>query len=93
VSVSDVFAKAFRHHQAGRLNEAEWLCRQVLAVDARHADSLHLLGVIAYQTGHDDLAVDLMTKAIAINAGAAPYHSNRNDIVGYYREYRRLMDH
>ena len=34
---------------------------------SRHADSLHLLGVIAYQTGRHDLALDMIRKAIAIN--------------------------
>jgi Flp pilus assembly protein TadD len=38
-------------HQAGRLNEAEGLYRQILAVDPNHADGLHLLGVMAHQRG------------------------------------------
>src|ERR1017187_9518912 len=74
--IKEVFTDALRHHQARRLNEAERLYRQVLAVDPRHSDSLHLLGVIAYQFGHHDLAVELISKAIAINAKAAEYHSN-----------------
>ena len=46
-----VFAAAVQHHQAGYLHEAECLYRQVLAVNSRHADSLHLLGVVALQAG------------------------------------------
>jgi tetratricopeptide (TPR) repeat protein len=71
-----LFAEALRHHQAGRLNEAEPLYRQVLAFDRRHSDSLHLLGVIAWQTGRYDMAADLIDKAIAVNPKAAAYHSN-----------------
>ncbi len=41
------FAEALRHHQAGRLDEAERLYRQGLTTEPRHADSLHLLGVVA----------------------------------------------
>src|ERR1019366_4714207 len=74
--VQEMFADAVRHHQAGRLHEAERLYRQILAADSRHADSLHLLGVIAYQVGHHDLAADLINRAIAINANDAVYHSN-----------------
>jgi tetratricopeptide (TPR) repeat protein len=74
--VQELFTDALRHHQAGRLNDAERLYRQVLAVDPRHADSLHLLGVIAHQIGRHDLAVELISKAIAINAKDASYHSN-----------------
>jgi len=71
-----VFAAALRNHQAGRLTEAEALYRQVLAIDRRHADSLHLLGVVAHQQERPDLAVTLIGKAIAIRANEASYHSN-----------------
>src|SRR6266436_4157129 len=63
-------------HQAGRLNEAEGLYRQILAVDPNHADGLHLLGVMAHQRGHHELAVDLIGKAINSNKGIADFHCN-----------------
>ena len=40
-------------HQAGRLNEAEGLYRQILAVDPDHVEGLHLLGVVAHQGGRN----------------------------------------
>ena len=67
---------AFRHHQAGRLAEAERIYRRILALDSRQADTLHLLGMIAYQTGRQEAAVEMFQKAIAINAGKASYHSD-----------------
>jgi hypothetical protein len=70
------FAEAFQRFQAGRFEEAERLFRQVLAVHPRHADSLHLLGIIAYQSKRNDLAVDLISKAIAIDPRNASSHSN-----------------
>jgi Tfp pilus assembly protein PilF len=57
---------AIGHHQAGRLNEAERIYRQILAIDARHADSLHLLGLIASQGGHYNTAVELIGQAIRL---------------------------
>ena len=72
----EMFADAVRDHQAGRLHEAERLYRQILAADPRHADSLHLLGVIAYQVGRHDLAADLINRAITINVNDPVYHSN-----------------
>ena len=42
---------AIEHHQAGRLAEAEGIYRQVLARFPDHTDALHLLGVLAGQTG------------------------------------------
>lgn len=65
-SVQDMFADAIRHHRAGRLGEAERHYRQILAVAPRHADSLHLLGVTALQSGRFDLAADLIGNALAV---------------------------
>src|SRR5512146_3071008 len=41
---------ALKHHQAGRLTEADAAYREVLAADPDHVDALHLSGLIAYQT-------------------------------------------
>ena len=74
--VRRLFAEGLQHHQAGRLNEAEALYRQALALDPRHSDSLHLLGVLALQNGRWDVAADLIGMAIGINARVPHYHSN-----------------
>jgi tetratricopeptide (TPR) repeat protein len=73
---SPLFAEALACHQAGRLDEAGRLYRQLLAADDRHADSLHLLGVIAYQQGSHTDAAALIGQAIALNPKAASYHAN-----------------
>jgi tetratricopeptide (TPR) repeat protein len=74
--VRQVFAEGIRHHQAGRLREAESLYRQVLAADPRHADSLNLLGVIACAAGRAATGIDLIGQAIAIDPRIASYHYN-----------------
>jgi predicted O-linked N-acetylglucosamine transferase (SPINDLY family) len=76
LNVQQLVAEALQHHQAGRLPEAERLYRQILAADSRHADALHLLGVIAHQVERNDVAVELIGKAIGINGAVAVYHSN-----------------
>ncbi len=70
------FAAAVRYHQAGKAREADALYRQVLAVHPQHADSLHLLGVLALQVGRPDLAQDLIGRAIAADGTVALYHTN-----------------
>jgi predicted O-linked N-acetylglucosamine transferase (SPINDLY family) len=67
---------AIEHHQGGRLAAAEAIYRQVLAQFPDHTDALHLLGVLAGQAGHAELATDLIRRAITINPTVAQYHSN-----------------
>jgi len=74
--VQATFADALRHHQAGRLQDAERLYRQVLAIDGRHADSLHLLGVVAYQSGRPESAIELIGRALKLAKDVPFYHSN-----------------
>ncbi|MCH7539692.1 MAG: tetratricopeptide repeat protein [Proteobacteria bacterium] len=65
---------AIHHHRAGRLRQAEALYRQILEVRRDHADALHLMGVLAHQIGEHNIAIDMITRAIASNAEAPLYH-------------------
>jgi tetratricopeptide (TPR) repeat protein len=65
-----------RHHQAGRLREAEQLYRQILAQQPNHADALNLLGMLAGQTGRLDAAPNLIRRAIAICSTNVSYYNN-----------------
>jgi tetratricopeptide (TPR) repeat protein len=75
-TIAEAFAVAVEQHQAGRLNDAEQIYRQILAVDPRHADALHLLGVIGLQTGKPEVAVQYIGQAIELNAAEPTYFSN-----------------
>jgi hypothetical protein len=63
-------------HQSGKLSEAERLYRQILSSDPGHADALHLLGVIALQSGHREAALKLIGRAIALRGNVGIYHAN-----------------
>jgi hypothetical protein len=51
-----LFDEAVRCRQA----KAERLCRQILAVDPLHAESLRLLGLMAYHAGHYAAAIRIV---------------------------------
>ena len=70
------FNKAFSLHQMGRLGEAQAIYEEVLALQPRHFDSLHLLGLIAFQAGDPQKAVALIEKAISIYPHHADYYIN-----------------
>ncbi|MGA2169254.1 MAG: tetratricopeptide repeat protein [Terracidiphilus sp.] len=89
---------AIKHHQQGRLADAERIYRQILAIEPRHADSLHLLGTLAHQVGRDDVAAELIRAAIATNHRQPAYHSNlgtilqaQGDLVEAAACYRRAL--
>ena len=74
--LQQTFSQAVAHHQAGQLQQAAELYQQVLAGQPRHADSLHLLGLIAYKTGRLEEAAGLITDAIQQDSTKAPYCFN-----------------
>ncbi len=71
---------ALDHHRAGRLEQAEQIYRQILTINPNHADALHLLGVVAFQTDHHRDAIALIEQAIRINPRAPDYQSNLADV-------------
>jgi predicted O-linked N-acetylglucosamine transferase (SPINDLY family) len=75
-AIPQAFEVALDHHRHGRLTEAEVIYREIVAVEPRHADALHNLGVIAHQVGRNDVAVEMICKAIALVPGAPWFHSS-----------------
>jgi tetratricopeptide (TPR) repeat protein len=80
-AIQERLKEALGHHRAGRLVEAERLYRQILALDPRHADGLHLLGMVAYQEGRLETAADLICQAIAIHGKGASYYVNLGTVL------------
>src|SRR5437016_2826676 len=76
LSLQQLLDAAKQHHRASRLREAEQCYRQVLSIDPRCADALHLLGMIAYQVGEHPTAADLIARAIGLRGSVAEYHNN-----------------
>jgi predicted O-linked N-acetylglucosamine transferase (SPINDLY family) len=75
-TISEALTIALAHHAAGRLPQAEQIYRQIIDAEPRHADALHLLGVIAHQVGQHATAEDYIGRAIAIRPQVATYHNN-----------------
>jgi FkbM family methyltransferase len=86
-----LFQQAFEHHQAGRMTEAGALYEQVLAVNPRHADSLHLSGMVAYAKGDFEKAVKLIEKAIKIEPKADLFLGNLGNVLRAKGEYEAAL--
>jgi predicted O-linked N-acetylglucosamine transferase (SPINDLY family) len=62
--------------RAGKLAEAEMAFQQTLALQANHADALHMLGIICYQTNRAKAAVDYLKQALDISPRNMDYLNN-----------------
>lgn len=76
LSIQNMFAEAIQYHQSGHLVEAEQTYRRILTIDPHHADTLHMLGLMAYNLGKLDVASELISMAIAVNNKSALYYSS-----------------
>lgn len=74
---------AIRHHEAGRLGEAERLYRSMLDAEPHHADALHLLGVLLTQVGEYDKAIEKIQAALNVDRDAARFRSSLAQV--YFR--------
>jgi Flp pilus assembly protein TadD len=75
-SIFKLLADAFGRHKAGQLHKAELLYQRVLQLDPNNAVALHMLGVLALQSGRNTLAEELIVKAIAQNDNVPAFHCN-----------------
>ncbi len=57
------------------------MCEIAVLADGRHADSLHLLGLIATRRGDLNMALQRIGKAITINDRLAPYHNSLGNVL------------
>lgn len=64
ILIEHQYALALKHHNAGRLAEAEQAYRSVIARSPDHVQALHLLGVIHSQKGAYVEAVDMIGRAL-----------------------------
>jgi tetratricopeptide (TPR) repeat protein len=64
-NVQSALREAIAHHKAGRLAQAEDGYRRILAEAPQHPGALHMLGLLAFHTGNNDLAVRLIGEAIS----------------------------
>jgi len=88
-TISEAFAIAIQHFQGGRLQAAEQIYRQILAVEPNHPDALHFLGMIASRAGKHRLAVEYIEHAIKVYGSAPFFHNNLGEA---YRALGRLSE-
>ena len=76
----DSIELALEHHRAGRLDSARAIYEDVLAKEPRHADALHLLGLIAHQNADHGKGLDLIRQALSLDPDNGVYLVNLADV-------------
>lgn len=77
LSLPAMLNAAMASHQKGLLQQAKAGYEALLAAQPQHYQALHLLGLVAVQTGNFAVAVDLIGKAIDIYPYDADFFANR----------------
>ena len=82
------FQRAMELFQAGLLGQAQLLCEQILEIQPKHFDALHLSGVIATATNNPLRGIVLIGKAINISPNNAEFHFN----LGFAHQAMKQLD-
>ncbi len=69
------FQSAVGHAKAGRLSEAESLCREILSHDSAYAPAWHLKGTLLMSAGQPDKAEEAFQKAVELEPSKARYQN------------------
>ena len=75
-SVTAMFQEAVANHEAGRLDEALALYRDILTINPHHADALHMQGVLALQRDEPEAGIALIRQSLHVDPKAPRVHYN-----------------
>ncbi len=75
-SIAEAFAIALQHYQAGRLEAAEQIYRQILQAEPNYAGAYSNLGVVLKDQGKLDAAIACHRRAVELKPGNARAHNN-----------------
>jgi tetratricopeptide (TPR) repeat protein len=89
VSIQHLLQIGIQFHKDGALAQAKGIYQRILEQEPRHAGALHLWGMVAYEQGQVETAIEKIQAAIEINPSNPIYHSNLGNI---FREQRRLEE-
>jgi tetratricopeptide (TPR) repeat protein len=86
-TVAGQFAAALRLHNDGAFDQAAVLYSAIVALEPQHFDALHMLGLLASQTGKFLTTVDFLERAIAVNPRSASAHFNLANALKVLRRF------
>jgi protein O-GlcNAc transferase len=76
ISIDEALQIAIRHHQEGRIGDAEEIYRAILEIDPHHADATYRMGLLALDLECTREGLGLMRRAIALDPHNEGYHQS-----------------
>src|SRR5665647_377762 len=92
VQAQTLFREGLRLQNLGQLEQAHAIYLQVLGLQPRHFDALHMLGVIAGRTGNPTRAIELISKAIEVNPSVAAAYANRGNALSALKQHQAAIE-
>jgi predicted O-linked N-acetylglucosamine transferase (SPINDLY family) len=89
--LADARNRALLLHQAGRIADAQAMCREILERAPRNFDALHLLGVTEYQSGRCDEAERLLGQALLVEPRSPAACSNHGIVLHELKRYEAAL--
>jgi tetratricopeptide (TPR) repeat protein len=89
LTLSNAIKRAVESYRAGRFDQTEILCKDILRTNANHFGALHLLAVIQFRLGRLKDALESYDRALAIKQDYAEALNNRGNAL---RDLTRLDD-
>lgn len=90
--MSDSFQQAYAAHQSGQWPVAERAYEALLKSQPRHADGLHLFGLLRHQQGRHEEAAALIRRALAEHPGLAGAWLNLGSALKALAQYDQAID-
>ncbi len=88
---SKALSLAIGFHQARQFTRAETLYRRILGSNPGHADCLHNLGILVFQTGRADEAVTLLERAAAAAPASAEIGNTLGNVLGSLKRHDQAI--
>jgi tetratricopeptide (TPR) repeat protein len=90
-SIVEALTTGLDYQRQGHLSDAEAVYRAVLSTDPDNADALHLLGVIANETGKPEAAADLVRQAIRLRPEVPEFHNTLATALHALRQHEEAL--
>jgi protein O-GlcNAc transferase len=82
-----LFGEAVKRYQAGQIEEAHRICRQILATDPSHLNALHLTGFAALQAGQSQFAAEMLGRVASLAPNSAAAHNGLGTALAQLGEF------